>query len=354
MNRESGEVSVRVIERRRPSAGVIVMSFVALAALNACDEPAPPVDVDGTGSVEGLVFFDVDEDRIFDPSDGDEALAGVRVMVQNRGTGQTFSMATGESDSDGRFSVTGVPLGTHDLFIDTLTVPQEVSICQNPLRVSVHLDETTFQQVQGRPGCLITIVQVQEEAEAGDFVVVRGVVTAYPGQFDEGDAAIQDETGGIWLFDAALEGQGLAVGDVVELGGTVNLDVQALQLTGVAIREVIPGVGAPDPMEVTTGEIAAAGDARDPLQNLLVTVRAAELTSGFTSGGSRNASIDDGTGSTLLRVESGISDSGDAILSTVGMEVGKCYDITGIVGAFFGDAELFPRSVDDVEEVPCS
>lgn len=338
---------------RRP-AGLAVTALLALGALWACDDPAPPVEIEGTGSVEGLVFFDVAGDGVFDPADGDYALSDVGVAVRNRGTQQTFAGGTGQSGSDGRFSIENVPLGTHDLFIDTLSVPEEVSICQNPLRLAVNLEETTFSQVEGRAGCLVSIVEVQEEAEAGDFVVVRGVVTAFPGQFDEEDGAIQDETGGIWLFDTGLVGQGLEVGDVVEVGGTVNLDVQSLQLTGVTIRDVVPDVGVPDPLEVTTGEIAAASNPRDPLQNLLVTVRGAELLTGFTSGGSRNANIDDGSGATIIRVESGISDSGDAILSTLGMTVGNCYDITGIVGAFFGDAEIFPRSVDDVEEVPCN
>lgn len=354
MNRESGESSVDFIDRIRRLAGMTLTGLMACGVFVACDDPAPPVEIEGTGSVEGLVYFDVSEDGIFDPSDGDQPLSGVSVAVQDRGTGQTFSGGSTLSGSDGRFSVEGVPLGTHDLFVDTATVASEVSICENPLRVTVNRAETTFSEVRGRPGCLITIAEVQEEAQAGEFVVVRGVVTAFPGQFDEADGAIQDETGGIWLFDSSIEGQGLEVGDMVELGGTVNLDIQALQLSGVTIREIVKGVGAPDPVEVTTGEIASASNPRDPLQNLLATVRGAELLTGFTSGGNRNANIDDGTGSTIIRVESGISDSGDAILTTVGMEVGKCYDITGIVSAFFGDAEIFPRSVDDVEEVPCN
>lgn len=349
-NENAGESTVGLYEHLRRRL-LPVVALVSVAALSACGDPAPPFEVVGTGSIEGFLFLDVDSDGLFDPSDGDDPVEGVGVAALVRATDDVLASAT--TGADGRFTIDGLPAGTLDLRFDEASVPEGVSVCQNPVRATVYIDETSFADVAARTACLVTIAEVQETAQAGDFVIVRGVVTAFPGQFDEGDAAIQDETGGIWLFDGTIEGQGLNVGDLVEVGGTVNLDVEALQLTGVEIRDVVPDVGAPDPQEVTTGDIFAASDARDPLQNVLVTVRGAELLTGFTAGGDRNANIDDGSGATIIRVESGVSDSGGAILTTLGMTVGNCYDVTGIVGAFFGDAEIFPRSVDDVVEVPC-
>lgn len=335
--------------RRRALPALAVL--VALGA-GACDDDIPPpFTVEGTGAVEGLLFLDANDDQLFDPSDGDQALGDVQVAALVRGTMDV--LATGSTDAQGRFLIQGLPAGTHDLLVDPASVPEGAVVCQNPFPATVFIDETSFTDIAARTACLVSIAEVQESAEEGEFVVVRGIVTAFPGQFDEGDAAIQDETGGIWLFDTSIEGMGVEVGDLVEVGGTVSLAVQALQLEDVELEIIEKGVGAPAPVEVTTGEIAAASDPRDPLQNVLVTVRAAELLTPFESGGSRNASIDDGSGSTVMRVESGISDSGSAILETLGMEVGNCYDITGIVGAFFGTAQIFPRSVADVVEVPC-
>ena len=333
-------------------ARMLVLALLGAAGLTSCDyDTAPPFTIEGTGSVEGFLYFDADSDRRFDPSDGDEPVAGVGVAAVVRGTSQVLATAT--SGADGRFRIEGLPAGSHELLFDEASVPEGVFVCQNPVPATVFIDETAFTEVAARPACLITIAEAQQAA-AGEFVLVRGVVTAFPGQFDEGDAAMQDETGGIWLFSGALEGQGIEVGDLIEVGGVVNLDVQALQLANVELRQIVKDVGVPDPIELTTAQIAAASDARDPLQNLLATVRGARLVTGFTSGGSRNATIDDGSGPTVVRVESVLSpDSGDGILAALGLEVGKCYDMTGIVGTFFGLAELFPRSPDDIVEVPC-
>jgi hypothetical protein len=345
----AGESPVGAFPAYRRLVPVTLLAVAALFA--ACEDVAPQFEIDGTGSVEGFLYFDADEDRVFDPSDGDSGLSDIGVSALVRSTDDVLASTT--TGSDGRFAIPGVAPGTIELLFDDSSVPEGVFICQNPVQTTVFIGEPAYTEVAARPACLVDILDVQETGQAGDFVIVEGIVTAFPGMFDEGDGAIQDETGGIWLFDGTLEGAGLEVGDLVELGGTVSLAVESLQLTGVEIREIVKGVGALTPEETTTGAIAAASDPRDPLQNRLVTVRAAELTTDFSSGGDRNANLDDGSGSTIIRVESGISDSGSAILTTLGMTVGNCYDVTGIVGAFFGDGEIFPRSVADVVEVPC-
>ena len=141
-----------------------------------CADVAPPLSLAGTGSVEGFLFFDASEDRVFDPSDGDSALVNVGIAIRNRGTQDTFGSAT--TGADGRFTVTSVPIGTHDLFIDTLTVPAGISICQNPLQVTVFLDESQFSEVPGRPGCLITVGDAKAAA-VGEFVIVREIGRAH-------------------------------------------------------------------------------------------------------------------------------------------------------------------------------
>jgi hypothetical protein len=168
---------------------------------------------------------------------------------------------------------------------------------------------------------------------------------------------IQDETGGMWLFTGALDGLGIEVGDVIEVGGTVSLPpvAPALQLASVSLRDVVPDAGAVVPQETTTADIAASGSTpRAPLQGRLAVIRAAQLTSAFDQGGSRNATIDDGSGSAVIRVESVLSpNSGDGILTTTGMTVGNCYDVTGPISGFFGTGQIFPRTVADIVEVPC-
>lgn len=339
-------------DKLRRTAGVA--GLAAVLGLTACDASiSPQFEVDGTGTVEGLLFFDADNDELFDPSDGDEPVAGVGVAVRVRDTDAVI--ASGTTGADGRFSIPGVLAGTHDVFFDEASVPDGVFVCENPVRTTVTIAAPSFVGVPSRSACLVPIGDVQTDAAPGDFVIVRGIVTASPSQFDESDMAIQDETGGIWLFTAALDGQGIEVGDVIEVGGTVTLE-PALQLENVSLREVVPDAGFVAPEETTTGAIAATGPTpRDPLQNRLAVIRRAELISAFDQGGDRNATIDDGSGPTVIRVESVLSPAaGPGILTTTGMAVGNCYDITGIVAGFFGTAQIFPRTTADIVEVPCA
>lgn len=335
-----------------------VVSALAVAlsiAVGACaDDPAGPLELDGqTGTVEGLLFFDADRDARFDPAAGDFALEGVDVLVRERGTEQVFSGGT--TGPEGRFSVSGVPTGTHDLFIDTTTVTEDVDFCQNPVQVSVFIDETRFREVDARTGCVITIAEAEEQS-LGEFVTVRGVVTSFPGQLRSSYTHIEDATGAIRIFSSVPEGQGIEIGDRIEVSGTLDAFNDDLQLSGsVTVNDIEKDFAEPTPELLTTGEIAAAGSPPDnPLLGSFVRVEGAELETGFVSGGDRNANVDDGTGSTEIRIETGVSSgTGDDILTEGGLTVGACYDITGVLGTFLGTAQLFPRSFDDFEEVPC-
>jgi len=326
--------------------------LAAMLVVVGCDEIAPPITVDGTGSLEGLVFFDASEDGIFDPADGDSAIAGVALAVQERGTGQTFPNGSAVSAADGRFTIDELPLGTHDMKIDTLTVPDGVSICQNPIRVSVYLNETTFERVNGRPGCLITILAAKE-VPVGEFVIVRGIVTSAPGQIEASFAYIEDATGGLFLFAPALMGQGIEVGDQIEVGGTTAIFSGQFELTGVTLRELVPDVATPIPLLVTTAEIAASGaDPYADLQNRFVRVENAKLLEAFGAGGNeQNSTIDDGSGSITIRIDDGVADRNE--LDNL-LTAGACYDINGFAANFNGAGQIFPRSLDDIVEVPCN
>jgi hypothetical protein len=289
---------------------------------------------------------------VFDPSSGDVPLAGVGVAVQDRGTGNTFPGGTAITGADGRFLLADLPAGTHDLRIDTLTVPEDVSICQNPLQVTVNLEETRFSEVRGRAGCLITILAAKE-LPLGEFAIVRGIVTSSPGQIEAGWTYVQDATAGARAF-GGLDGLGLEIGDQVELGAVTGAFSNDFELGSVVFRGLVKGVGAPAPVETTTGEVAASGTSwTHPLQGRLITFRAAQLTAAFGAGGAniQNGIIDDGSGATTIRIDDGVADRNT--LNTL-MTVGTCYDITGFGANFAGAGQIFPRSVADIVEVPCN
>jgi hypothetical protein len=335
-----------ITDNGRHLVGVLVVAL----AVAACADVADPIQIAGSGDVEGFIYFDASEDRIFDPSDGDFPLADVGVSIRNRGTENAFG--SGTTGADGRFTVASVPPGTHDMFIDTLTVPAGISICQNPVRVSVFIDETQFSDVNGRPGCLITI-QAAKDANVGDFVIVRGTVTSEPNQIEASFAYIEEATGGLFLFAPALGGQGIVVGDVIEVGGNTSIFSGQFQLTNVALREVVPGGPAPTPRLVTTAAISASGsDSFDDLQNRFVRVENAQLLEAFAASGNiQNSSIDDGSGVVVIRVDDGLADRNN--LDNI-FTVGACYDINGFAANFNNLGQIFPRSLADMVEVACN
>lgn len=345
-------------ERNR--AAPAVWAFLVLAALGvaACDtEPAPPFEIEGTGGVEGFLFFDADTDGSFNQLAGDYAIQGADVVIFERGTQQAFSGATATTDGNGRFMITGLPVGTHDLLVDTLSAPG-ISFCQNPSPVTVYIGEVPKYDVLGRAGCVITIAEAKEfDPAAGEYVTVNGIVTSYPGQVDNSYTWIEDETTGIQIFSSALEGRTppIEIGDRIEVSGTLSEYGDQLQIGGaVVLNRHEEDVLVPVPAATTTAGITTAGlDPRDPLQGRLVVITGVEITQEFGSGNLniQNAIINDGSGPTILRIDDGVANRDN--LPTE-YPVGTCYDITGVVGAYASEGELFPRSPADLVEVACN
>ncbi len=338
----------------RPAPALLLGVFALLFLLAGCsDDPAPPFTISGEGDIDGFLYLDNDRTGLFDPSDGDEPLAGVSLEVRERGTPRAFSGGQVTSGSDGRFTVSGLPPGTHDLWVDTGTLPEGALVCRNPLPVSIYRFEAAAVLLGAEPVCLISI-QEAKESGPGTFVNVQGIVVT-AGEMRSDYTYVQDGTAGIRVFSGTFAGQ-VQNGDLVSLTGEVAVFNNDLQISGPSLAEVVEqGVAIPTPREVTTAEVSAAGpNNTDPLQGRLVVVRGAELLTAFVSGGNRNANINDGSGSTEIRVEGGISGAGDAILTALGVQVGECYDIVGVMGNFNGTGQLFPRTAADVTPAECA
>ncbi len=343
----------------RVRSGIRWFGLAAIAAMVGCDTDIDPqVKLDGTGDIEGFLFFDVSEDGLFDPSDGDFAIAGIGITLRDRGTDVTLAgSSTQVSAADGRFSFLNVTAGTHDMSFDTLTIPDSVSICENPVQVSVFIKETRFAEVRGRPGCLITIAEAKDLGSGGDFVVVRGLVTSFPGQVETGRTYIQDATAGAVIFGATnLEGIGIQVGDQLEIGANTGEFSGDFEFLNPVLRDTVQGVEPnPQPDTVTTAALAASGaDFKDLLQGRFVRLEKAELVAQFGTQASRsNALIDDGSGAVTIRVLTGVAPQADLPnLFTLGL----CYNFQGFGATFSGAGQIFLRSMDaaDMEVVACN
>jgi hypothetical protein len=334
---------------RRYGVGVLCAMLV-LGTAAACDsEPAPQFAIEGTGNLQGLLFFDANNDGLFDPSAGDTALKNVHVLVQERGTTSTIAGGSALTDANGRFSLTSLPIGSHALAIDTAGVGTSVVFCQNPVPVDVFISETQFVSVNGKTGCLVTIF-VAESKPLNTPITVKGVVTSFTGQIAGLTTYIEDATGGLQIrgsFSPAL-----AIGDLVEIQGTLSSFNNELQVLNPKVNSTQPGT-ALTPLAVTTQQIQDNGSPITAnLQGRLVTVSAAKIGDAFLTGGNRNVLINDGSGPTYARLETAPFPTVAALPTTY--PVGKCYDITGIVRGFSNPpVELVPRSANDIVEVTC-
>lgn len=330
--------------KTRDFAGRAAAALFAAALLAGCEpDTAPPFTIDEPGAVEGLLYYDADNDNVFDPSDGDYALQGVRVRFTVRGdTTQVYATAT--SDAQGRLRVQGLPAGTADALFDLTTLPAGVQVCMNPQPVTVLPGQTRFFRVETRNACLILIEDVKElPVDAGARALVRGVVTARQGAFRADNAYVQDATGGIQIFGvpAAL---GLVEGDVVEAGGVVGEFNGEIQLEGLtSVRKVgtadliSPRLLTPEQFRSRAfeSELVRMEDLR------VVSVGAADTQGRFS------VRVDPATGPADYTFDLRIEGPGTG-LTPASFTVGTIYDVVGIASVFGGNAQLKPRKPQDV------
>jgi hypothetical protein len=324
---------------------------VAVMGMAACeDDVPPPFEIAGTGSVEGLLFLDADRNGLYDPSAGDVLLPDVNVQLFERGTANAIAGASGRTDASGRFAIDSVQPGSHELFVDTVGIGAGVFFCQNPIPVDIFLNETRFEPVAARGGCVITIAEAELRA-LNTPVTIRGTVTSSVGQTVGDVAYIQDATGGMQIFRISGANT-LAIGDVVEVTGNLITFNSEFEVANGRVNERTTGTPVA-PKVVTTARITqAATNARDPDIGRLIQVNGAELLTTFSAGGGRNANIDDGSGVAVIRIEAGVEPT-PANINTR-LTPGRCYNIVGILRQFGTVGQLTPRSYSDIQEVPCT
>ncbi len=310
---------------------------LALFAVAACDdEVPPPFEVEGIGTISGLLFFDAERDGAYEPLEGDSVLAGVPVRLTIRGD-STQTLSSTVTDAEGRFTFAGVAVGTHDLvFNATVLGEEDVVACQNPRPVSVRRSEVTSVVVTAQLSCLITI----EEARAlpdGEIVTVRGVVTVGTGDISGSYFFLQDETGGVKIFQS---GSG-AVGQFVEVTGETDVFGGEEEIINASVT-LLGTAPLPDPV-VITGEELASSD----FQGSLVTVLGLEVTGiEETPGSGWNIDVVAPDGEVfLVRLDI------DTDIPVTTFTVGGVYDLTGIVSPFSGAEQLLLRVPEDVDPV---
>ncbi len=181
--------------------------------------------------------------------------------------------------------------------------------------------------------------------DLGTVVQVTGVV------IDEGNNSgnsrvIYDGTAGIVVrsFDAGNESAPLVKGDSVVVSGGLSEYNELLQIeeSPIVITLVMQGANLPDP------KVVSISDVGEELESQLIRLEGIRFDRPgglFQGGGSAgNFTIEDGTGSLILRI-------GSSAHPLVGTTVPEgTWDVIGFVGQFGSDYQISPRSNDDLIE----
>jgi beta-lactamase superfamily II metal-dependent hydrolase len=200
----------------------------------------------------------------------------------------------------------------------------------------------------------ITISALRAEDANGESVLLgqrvrlRGIVTAGTGVYSGSntDIFVQDATGGVNVFkQAALEPE-VAEGDKIEVEGFVDHMAGLTRITSPEIRIRASGVNMPEPVVLTTEQVAAG--AAD-YEGSMVRLEEVHIAGGtWPAVGSDGAVlVDDGSGACRLFVDE------DAGLPTAS-EIPDTFDVTGILGQydatfpFISGYRIMPRSRLDI------
>jgi uncharacterized protein len=170
----------------------------------------------------------------------------------------------------------------------------------------------------------------------GTQVIINGTLTVV----DQlgGPAFIQDNTGGIALFDYQVHApNGFSIGDSIRVMASIGAFQQMVQLVEVSELSFFGPASAPiDPRVVQVSELSA-------YEGQLISIQQASFADlrGLLFPES-NYRITDGTGTADIRIDASVE-------SLIGRyKPQEPATITGVLGSFRGALQLFPRFIEDL------
>jgi hypothetical protein len=196
-------------------------------------------------------------------------------------------------------------------------------------------------------GALTTDIATARARAIGSLVAVQGNLTVRPGSFTSGTGGVnsevwvQDATGGIAVFSLpSSDSTVYALGDRVEVQGTLSAFSGQKQLSGTGFRVTRLGSGTPVVAAVPTVPQALA---LTNFEGKLVTMSGLRVTTVQTgTAAAFNVTAVDAQGAEITIRAAALG------LTRAAFNVGDRYAITGILTQFNGVAQLKPRSAADV------
>ena len=312
----------------------LLVMAVALG-LTGCDSGVAPTQ--STGDAQTTVQFAASGAAVTE-SDGS---ASIDLTITNPDGSEVsvdviFAAPASEADTDD-FSVEGGSLspisGSDAFFVATVTFPAsaEDGATQSLTITDLSDDDPTepresaifaLQDIEtsgsaqiGEPSSFDLSIGFPTIAEAretplGNNLTVQGTVI----RIDGGTSFVQDESGGIAVFDDPFS-EGVSIGDRVVVGGTMDVFAGLLEIVDVG-EDGFTVLSSGNEVEPTTATLAELADNGESFEATLVRVEGMTFEDSGTFQGGTNYTISDGSGGAVqLRVTSNSFYTGQPIPS---------------------------------------
>ncbi|TAL51053.1 hypothetical protein EPN81_01030 [Patescibacteria group bacterium] len=187
--------------------------------------------------------------------------------------------------------------------------------------------------VSSRVAQSLTVAQAKEKAD-GQYVIVKGVITAAPDTFGSQIFYLQDETGGIQVYLYSRDFPDLLIGDAVYVRGEMSTSrgERRIKLSGSA--SVVPASGS---FESGATDLSLE-EVNEALVGMLMTV------GGQIQSINTNKLVIETSGITLT-----IYLKSNPAIDPNQFERGDTIEVTGVLTTYDGELRLRPRSNDDIQ-----
>jgi hypothetical protein len=322
----------------------LTVAVAALLAVAGCENGGATrtLGVAATGVVRGSVYFDRNGSRTQDVEDA--SFAGARVRLLSAAGGDTLFRAT--TDADGRFVLTGVPVGSYAIVLDP-TSGGDSAVAVDPAPQPITLlpgDSVDFVTAISYPSR--TIAEARTLAP-GSTIFIRAIALHARAIFSDTTLHVIDSTGTLRVTRLQPSAVAVAAGDSIVLRGRVGLRLGQRVLDGGSVYAVAPTL-IPSAPTITTAQAATAG-AAGILDAALVQVLNAQVIDTSTVAGQFQMTMNDGSGAVVVILDRAADLGFRAPLPTGVYLPTRRFDLSGIlVPTGTGVWRLKPRSPLDL------
>lgn len=311
-----------------------------LLAMVSCENAGADraLGVDSTGIVTGFVYFDANGSRTSDGDDLPFVGAGIRLLSPvSRDT--LYRVTT---DVSGRFRLSGVPVGSYALVIDSASAGDSARVVDAASIVRVAPGDSV--EVLGSISYPLATAAEVRRLPLGSRVFVTGVALNARATFSDTLLHVADTSGAIRA--TRVRPSIVAAGDSVRLRARVSTRLGQRALDDVSVFIVAPTFV---PTAHSVSSAAAATGAGGSLDAALVSILDATITDTVTVGGHLTLTMNDGSGAVTVVLDR-VADAAFRAPFPAGMFVApNRFDVIGVlVPTGTGTWRVRPRSALDL------